>query len=99
VRFSITWNGGWRGYSVSVPELGAAGEPVSVVTLDEHEAVLHEIRNRVGNFGGFQRSERAPFYVSRDDVLRLVDEYLRSPTFTPERSDASAAQNHEAERP
>jgi hypothetical protein len=91
VRFSVSWNGAWQGYSVSVPDAVPAGEPVEVVTLDEHKAVLCEIRARVGNFGGFQNSQHGGFYVDRDDVLRLIDEYMRTPAIAPERSSEQCA--------
>jgi hypothetical protein len=32
------------------------------------------LRQRLMTFGGFQRTERGEFWVSRDDVLRLISE-------------------------
>lgn len=40
-----------------------------------HEA-LQMMEQRVMAFGGFQRAEKGEFWISRDDVLRLIAEAL-----------------------
>lgn len=49
--------------------------PELYVRADAVEPSRHDrIVTRLMTFGGFQRTERGEFWVSRDDVLRLLDE-------------------------
>lgn len=54
-------------YSVSKPHtLAECERPLSV---------LDTLRERIGNLGGFQRTEQGGFWIDRADVLSILDEY------------------------
>jgi hypothetical protein len=42
--------------------------------LAARDDALVTLRTLIGDLEGFQRAENSEFWISRDDVLRLVDE-------------------------
>jgi hypothetical protein len=63
------------------------GECPWCYVCDELHASLRDVtdvfRERIMRFGGMQRTPQGEFWISRDDVLRLLDEYaFRTPDRT-----------------
>lgn len=45
---------------------------------DSYRDALLSVAARVMTFGGFQRTDRGEFWISRDSVIRCIDEELEN---------------------
>jgi hypothetical protein len=62
---------------------------------DRYRQALVKVSARVMTFGGFQRTPRGEFWVSRDDVLRAIEEEFAAAAPSDSEAHPTAARSGE----